>query len=63
MTYDLNDERIEFIIDKSLQPYFVPFSTGVRGCIGCNTCISYLEQTVFIASLAHRFEFALQSPD
>lgn len=46
---------------KSLQPYFVPFSTGARGCIGRN--ISYLEQTVLIASLVHRFEFALPSPD
>ncbi|KAJ5109379.1 hypothetical protein N7456_006054 [Penicillium angulare] len=46
---------------KALQPYFVPFSTGARGCIGRN--ISYLEQTVLVASLVHRFEFALQSPD
>ncbi|KAL1846530.1 hypothetical protein Plec18167_005356 [Paecilomyces lecythidis] len=46
---------------KSLQPYFVPFSTGARGCIGRN--ISYLEQTVLIASLIHRFKFALPSPD
>lgn len=46
---------------KSLQPYFVPFSTGARGCIGRN--ISYLEQTFLIASLVHRFEFALPSPD
>ena len=46
---------------KSLQPYFIPFSTGARGCIGRN--ISYLEQTVLIASLVHRFEFALPHPD
>lgn len=46
---------------KTLQPYFVPFSTGARGCIGRN--ISYLEQTVLLASLVRRFEFALQSPD
>ena len=46
---------------KSLQPFFVPFSTGARGCIGRN--ISYLEQTVLIASLVHRYEFALPSPD
>ncbi|OQE15452.1 hypothetical protein PENSTE_c028G09807 [Penicillium steckii] len=46
---------------KSLQPYFVPFSAGARGCIGRN--ISYLEQTVLVASLIHRFEFALPSPD
>lgn len=46
---------------KSLQSYFVPFSTGARGCIGRN--ISYLEQTVLLASLMHRFEFALPSHD
>lgn len=46
---------------KSLQPYFVPFSTGARGCIGRN--ISYLEQTVLVASLVHRFQFSLPSPD
>ncbi|RAL09776.1 benzoate 4-monooxygenase cytochrome P450 [Aspergillus homomorphus CBS 101889] len=45
---------------KDLQPYFVAFSTGARGCIGRN--ISYLEQTVLIASLVHRYEFALPHP-
>jgi cytochrome P450 len=46
---------------KALQPYFIPFSTGARGCIGRN--ISYLEQTVLLASLVHRYEFALPHPD
>ncbi|KAJ9654566.1 hypothetical protein H2198_006381 [Neophaeococcomyces mojaviensis] len=46
---------------KKLQPYFLAFSAGARGCIGRN--ISYLEQTVLIASLVHRYEFALPSPD
>jgi cytochrome P450 len=45
---------------KTLQPYFIPFSTGARGCIGSN--ISYLEQTMLLASLVHRYEFALPSP-
>lgn len=45
---------------KELRPYFVAFSAGARGCIGRN--ISYLEQTVLLASLIHRFEFALSSP-
>lgn len=45
---------------KNLQPFFIPFSTGARGCIGRN--ISYLEQTVLLASLVHRFEFALPHP-
>ena len=42
---------------KDLQPYFITFSAGARGCIGRN--ISYLEQTVLLASVLHRYEFAL----
>lgn len=42
---------------KDIQSNFVPFSAGSRGCIGRN--ISYLEQTVLVASLVHRYEFAL----
>lgn len=45
---------------KELQPYFVSFSAGARGCIGRN--ISYLEQTVLLASVLHRYEFALPYP-
>ncbi|RDW77871.1 cytochrome P450 monooxygenase [Coleophoma crateriformis] len=46
---------------KELQPYFITFSAGARGCIGRN--ISYLEQTVLLASMVHRYEFALPSPN
>lgn len=46
---------------KKLQPFFITFSTGARGCIGRN--ISYLEQTVLLASVVHRYEMALPSPD
>lgn len=45
---------------KSLQPYFIAFSAGARGCIGRN--ISYLEQTVLLASVLRRYEFALPDP-
>ncbi|EXL67773.1 cytochrome P450 oxidoreductase [Fusarium oxysporum f. sp. conglutinans race 2 54008] len=45
---------------KELQPYFIPFSAGARGCIGRN--ISYLEQLVLTATVVHRYEFALPSP-
>lgn len=45
---------------KDLQPYFLTFSAGARGCIGRN--ISYLEQMVVLATLLHRFEFALPFP-
>lgn len=46
---------------KALQPYFLAFSAGARGCIGRN--ISYLEQTVLLASVLHRYNFALPKPD
>lgn len=42
---------------KELQSAFIAFSAGSRGCIGRN--ISYLEQTVMLASLVHRYEFAM----
>ncbi|USP74853.1 cytochrome P450 monooxygenase [Curvularia clavata] len=42
---------------KALQPYFLSFSAGSRGCIGRN--ISYLEQTVVLASVLRRYRFAL----
>jgi cytochrome P450 len=46
---------------KELQPYFITFSAGARGCIGRN--ISYLEQTVLLSSIVNRYEFSLESPD
>ncbi|TVY34702.1 Benzoate 4-monooxygenase [Lachnellula occidentalis] len=46
---------------KDLQAAFITFSAGARGCIGRN--ISYLEQTVLLASVVHMFEWALPSPD
>jgi cytochrome P450 len=45
---------------KSLQPFFLAFSAGARGCIGRN--ISYLEQTVVLASVLRRYDMALSSP-
>ncbi|KAK9779566.1 putative Cytochrome P450 [Seiridium cardinale] len=46
---------------KDLQPYFISFSAGARGCIGRN--ISYLEQTVLLATVVHRYELALPYPE
>ncbi|KAJ9317905.1 hypothetical protein DTO271D3_2003 [Paecilomyces variotii] len=46
---------------KALQPYFVAFSAGARSCIGRN--ISYLEQAKMVATLVHRYEFALPYPE
>jgi cytochrome P450 len=46
---------------KELQPYFISFSAGARGCIGRN--ISYLEQSVVLATVVHRYELVLPSVD
>lgn len=48
-----NPERWLGESGKSLQQYFILFSTGARGCIGRN--ISYLEQKVLNANeFSHR---------
>jgi cytochrome P450 len=46
---------------KWMNPYFIPFSTGGRGCLGRN--ISYLEQMVVLSSLVHRYDFELPGGD
>ncbi|KAI0478191.1 cytochrome P450 [Xylaria cf. heliscus] len=46
---------------KSAQAGFIPFSAGARSCIGRN--ITYLEQTMVLASLVHRYDFAALNPD
>lgn len=65
---DIFPDSEKFIPDRwlgekshALQPYFVPFSAGARGCIGRN--VSYMEQTILIASIIHRYEFALPHPN
>ncbi|OGM49458.1 hypothetical protein ABOM_001641, partial [Aspergillus bombycis] len=45
---------------KQLQPYFITFSAGARGCIGRN--ISYLEQTTIVASIINRYDLELADP-
>lgn len=45
---------------KDLGPHFIAFSAGARGCIGRN--IAYLEQTVLLASLLHRYDFEFARP-
>ncbi|RTE68572.1 hypothetical protein BHE90_017050 [Fusarium euwallaceae] len=39
------------------QSTFIPFSEGSRGCIGRN--ITYIEQTVLLATLVHRYDLRL----
>ncbi|PWY90379.1 benzoate 4-monooxygenase cytochrome P450 [Aspergillus sclerotioniger CBS 115572] len=46
---------------KQMREAFIPFSTGARGCIGRN--ITMIEQQICIATLVHRYAFALPSPD
>lgn len=44
-----------------LQTSFVPFSTGARACVGRN--MAYMELSLIVATLVHRYHFALSSPD
>lgn len=46
---------------KRMESAFIPFSAGSRGCLGRN--ITYLEQIIMIASLVHRYDFALPTPE
>ncbi|KAK5447930.1 hypothetical protein LTS15_009429 [Exophiala xenobiotica] len=46
---------------QNLRDYCIPFSVGPRACIGRN--IVYLESLVIIATLVHRYDFELPSPD
>ena len=46
---------------KQMREAFIPFTTGARGCIGRN--ITMIEQQICIATLVHRYDFALPSPD
>lgn len=65
---DIFDEPEEFRPErwlgdgaKTAQASFIPFSTGGRGCIGRN--ISYMEQSILVATLIRRYDFELPSPD
>ena len=40
---------------------YIPFSAGSRACIGRN--ITMIEQQILIATLVHRYDFSLPSPD
>lgn len=46
---------------RDMQESFFTFSSGARGCVGRG--LTYLEQTVVVASLVHRYEFELPSED
>jgi len=46
---------------KQMRDAFIPFSTGARGCIGRN--LSMMEQQIVVATLVHRYDFALPSDD
>jgi benzoate 4-monooxygenase len=46
---------------KRMEPFFIPFSAGARGCIGQN--ISYLEQQIVLSTLVHRYDFAMPTKD
>jgi cytochrome P450 len=45
---------------SKMKKYYLPFSTGPRGCIGRN--IAYYEMTLVIATLVHYFDFEFADP-
>jgi cytochrome P450 len=46
---------------QNLRDFCTPFSIGPRACIGRN--IVYFESLIIIATLVHRYDFELPSPD
>ena len=40
---------------------FIPFSSGPRACIGRN--LVYFEQQILVATLVHRYNFGMITPD
>ena len=46
---------------KEMRAAFIPFSSGGRACLGRN--ITIIEQQILIATLVHRYDFALANPD
>ncbi|CAH0051637.1 unnamed protein product [Clonostachys solani] len=46
---------------RKMESSFIPFSAGSRSCLGRN--ITYLEQVIVLASIVHRYNFALTSKD
>lgn len=44
---------------KDMRAAWIPFTTGARACIGRN--ITMMEQQILIATLVHRYDFALPS--
>ncbi|KAJ5114818.1 benzoate 4-monooxygenase cytochrome P450 [Penicillium alfredii] len=44
---------------KEMRAAFIPFSSGGRACIGRN--ITIMEQQILVATLVHRYDFALPS--
>ncbi|PLB50811.1 benzoate 4-monooxygenase cytochrome P450 [Aspergillus steynii IBT 23096] len=46
---------------KDMRAAFIPFTTGARACLGRN--ITMMEQQILVATLVHRYDFALPSND
>ena len=44
---------------REMRAAFIPFSSGGRACLGRN--ITMMEQQILVATLVHRYEFALPS--
>lgn len=48
-------------VTQPMRAVFIPFSTGARACIGRN--VTMIEQQMLLATLVHRYEFALPSKE
>ena len=46
---------------KVMTENFIPFSSGPRACIGRN--LAYFEQQILVATLVHRYNFEMITPD
>lgn len=65
---ELFERPLEFLPERwlgadaaKLQKGFMPFSSGARACVGRN--MAYMELTMIVATVVHRYHFALPSPE
>jgi cytochrome P450 len=65
---ELFERPLEFLPERwlgengvKIQKGFMAFSSGARACVGRN--MAYMELTLVVAALVHRYHFALPSPD
>lgn len=65
---EIFERPLEFLPERwlgengvKLQRGFIPFSSGARACVGRN--MAYMEVTLTVAALVHRYHLTLPTPD